>query len=98
MRLKNLQKLIVLVESFEEIGTILNEKKLVYDLVNEKIEKQIGRTRSVVKEVIPLAQVHKILLGINLQTQYKRQKIRQMQHLNLLLKWVSIIFAFMTMI
>ena len=33
-------------ESFEEIGTILNEKKLVYDLVNEKIEKQIGRTRS----------------------------------------------------
>ncbi len=33
-------------ESFEEIGTILNEKKLVYDLVNEKIEKQIGRTRT----------------------------------------------------
>ena len=29
---------------------------------------------------------------------YKLQKIRQMQHLNLLLKWVSIIFAFMTMI
>ena len=33
-------------ESFEEIGTILNEKKEVYDLVNEKIEKQVGRTRT----------------------------------------------------
>lgn len=32
--------------SFEEIGAILNDKKVVYDLVNEKIEKQIGRTRT----------------------------------------------------
>ncbi|MBT3740840.1 MAG: inorganic phosphate transporter [Polaribacter sp.] len=33
-------------ESFEEIGVILNEKKMVYNLLNEKIEKQIERTRS----------------------------------------------------
>ena len=33
-------------ESFEEIGVILNEKKVVYNLLNEKIEKQIERTRS----------------------------------------------------
>lgn len=33
-------------ESFEEIGAILNDKKVVYDLINEKIEKQIGRTRT----------------------------------------------------
>lgn len=32
--------------SFEEIGAILNDKKVVYDLVNKKIEKQIGRTRA----------------------------------------------------
>ncbi len=32
--------------SFEEIGAILKDKKVVYDLVNEKIEKQIGRTRT----------------------------------------------------
>ncbi len=33
-------------ESFEEIGAILNGKKVIYDMVNEKIEKQIGRTRT----------------------------------------------------
>ena len=33
-------------ESFEEIGVILNEKKMVYNLLDEKIEKQIERTRS----------------------------------------------------
>jgi phosphate/sulfate permease len=33
-------------ESFEEIGVILIEKKMVYNLLNEKIEKQIERTRS----------------------------------------------------
>jgi len=32
--------------SFEEIGAILKDKKVVYDLVNKKIEKQIGRTRA----------------------------------------------------
>ncbi|APG65536.1 phosphate:sodium symporter [Tenacibaculum todarodis] len=33
-------------ESFEEIGVILNEKKEIFDLVNEKITKQIARTRT----------------------------------------------------
>ncbi len=33
-------------ESFEEIGVILNEKKVIFDLVNEKITKQIARTRT----------------------------------------------------
>ncbi len=33
-------------ESFEKIGAILNEKKGVFDLLNNKIEKQIERTRS----------------------------------------------------
>jgi len=32
--------------SFEQIGAILNEKKEVYDLVKEKIQKQVERTRS----------------------------------------------------
>jgi len=32
--------------SFEEIGVILNEKKVVYDLVKEKIQTQVARTRS----------------------------------------------------
>ena len=33
-------------ESFEEIGKIINEKKVVYDLVKEKIQKQVSRTRT----------------------------------------------------
>jgi phosphate/sulfate permease len=33
-------------ESFEQIGNILNEKKEVYDLVKEKIHKQVQRTRT----------------------------------------------------
>ena len=33
-------------ESFEEIGIILNEKKVVYDLVKEKIQTQVARTRT----------------------------------------------------
>jgi hypothetical protein len=33
-------------ESFEQIGNILNEKKVVYDLVKEKIQKQVERTRT----------------------------------------------------
>jgi phosphate/sulfate permease len=33
-------------ESFEQIGAILNEKKAVYDLVKEKIQKQVERTRT----------------------------------------------------
>jgi phosphate/sulfate permease len=33
-------------ESFEKIGAILDEKKAVYDLINKKIEIQIGRTRT----------------------------------------------------
>ncbi|MDB9961130.1 inorganic phosphate transporter [Oceanihabitans sp.] len=33
-------------ESFEEIGVILNEKKVVYDLVKEKIQTQVARTRT----------------------------------------------------
>ena len=33
-------------ESFEEIGVILNDKKAIFDLLNEKIAKQIERTRS----------------------------------------------------
>jgi len=33
-------------ESFEQIENILNEKKEVYDLVKEKIHKQVTRTRS----------------------------------------------------
>ena len=33
-------------ESFEKIGSILNEKKAVFDLLNKKIEKQIERTRT----------------------------------------------------
>ena len=33
-------------ESFEKIGSILNEKKEVFDLLNKKIEKQIERTRT----------------------------------------------------
>ena len=33
-------------ESFEEIGVILNEKKAIFNLLNEKIAKQIERTRS----------------------------------------------------
>ena len=33
-------------ESFEEIGVILNDKNAVYELVNEKIAKQIERTRT----------------------------------------------------
>ena len=32
--------------SFEKIGAILNEKTEVYDLVKEKIQKQVERTRS----------------------------------------------------
>ncbi|TJY34635.1 inorganic phosphate transporter [Pontimicrobium aquaticum] len=32
--------------SFEEIGTIINEKKEVYDLVKDKIKKQVKRTRT----------------------------------------------------
>lgn len=32
--------------SFEQIGAILNEKKMVYDLVKEKIQKQVKRTRT----------------------------------------------------
>ncbi|WP_412987764.1 inorganic phosphate transporter [Pontimicrobium sp. IMCC45349] len=32
--------------SFEQIGSILNRKKEVYDLVKEKIEKQVKRTRT----------------------------------------------------
>jgi len=31
--------------SFEQIGSILSRKKEVYDLVKEKIEKQVKRTR-----------------------------------------------------
>lgn len=33
-------------ESFEQIGNILSEKKEVYDLVKEKIHKQVQRTRT----------------------------------------------------
>jgi phosphate/sulfate permease len=33
-------------ESFEQIGNILNEKIVVYDLVKDKIQKQVGRTRT----------------------------------------------------
>ena len=33
-------------ESFEQIGTILNEKKEVYDLVKDKIKEQVKRTRT----------------------------------------------------
>lgn len=33
-------------ESFEQIGAILSEKKAVYDLVKEKIQKQVERTRN----------------------------------------------------
>jgi Na+/phosphate symporter len=33
-------------ESFEQIENILNEKKEVYDLVKEKIHKQVERTRT----------------------------------------------------
>jgi phosphate/sulfate permease len=33
-------------ESFEQIGNILSEKKEVYDLVKEKIHKQVERTRT----------------------------------------------------
>ena len=33
-------------ESFEKIGSILNEKKAVLDLVKEKIQKQVERTRT----------------------------------------------------
>ncbi|SDR68649.1 Phosphate transporter family protein [Formosa sp. Hel1_31_208] len=33
-------------ESFEEIGAILNKKKEVYDLVKEKIQTQVARTRN----------------------------------------------------
>jgi phosphate/sulfate permease len=33
-------------QSFEQIGTIINEKKEVYDLVKEKIQKQVERTRT----------------------------------------------------
>ena len=33
-------------ESFEKIGNILNARKEIFDLLNEKIEKQISRTRS----------------------------------------------------
>jgi phosphate/sulfate permease len=33
-------------ESFEQIGNILNEKIEVYDLVKEKIQKQVSRTRT----------------------------------------------------
>jgi len=32
--------------SFEQIGSLLNNKKVVYDLVKEKIQKQVERTRS----------------------------------------------------
>ncbi|MCK0108409.1 inorganic phosphate transporter [Flavobacteriaceae bacterium S0825] len=32
--------------SFEEIGAIINEKKEVYDLVKDKIQKQVKRTRT----------------------------------------------------
>jgi hypothetical protein len=32
--------------SFEKIGTILNRKKEVFDLVNDKIVKQVARTRT----------------------------------------------------
>ena len=33
-------------ESFEKIGAILNEKTIVYDIVKEKIRKQVERTRT----------------------------------------------------
>jgi len=33
-------------QSFEQIGAIINEKKEVYDLVKEKIQKQVERTRT----------------------------------------------------
>ncbi len=33
-------------QSFEQIGAIINEKKEVYDLVKEKIQKQVDRTRT----------------------------------------------------
>ena len=32
--------------SFEKIGGLLNNKKVVYDLVKEKIQKQVERTRT----------------------------------------------------
>ncbi len=32
--------------SFEQIGGLLNNKKIVYDLVKEKIHKQVERTRT----------------------------------------------------
>ncbi len=32
--------------SFEQIGSLLNNKKVVYDLVKEKIQKQVERTRT----------------------------------------------------
>ena len=32
--------------SFEQIGNLLNNKAVVYDLVKEKIQKQIERTRT----------------------------------------------------
>lgn len=45
-RLFNNTKLAFESESFEEIGTVLNEKNTFFDIVTDKIQKQVERTRS----------------------------------------------------
>ncbi len=48
--------------SFEEIGKIINEKKVVYDLVKEKIKSQVNRTRTEVSNPKNTALYFSILL------------------------------------
>ena len=57
-----------------------------------------GRRPEPTQNQIHLDLEHKVLLGIKLLTQFKRQKIKQMQHLNLLVKWDLIISVFMIQI